>query len=86
MIKQTLYLIAAFLLGLATYFFIDTALTSFRWQVEGVTTCNLLGTTPEAWLSINPLKIAAQLSLEDVWTVLQITGATITFVIGRFVR
>ena len=86
MIKQILYLIAAFLLGLATYFFIDTALTTFRWQIKAVTISNLLGTTPEAWWSLNPLKIAAKLSLEDAWTVLQITGATITYVIGRWMR
>ena len=86
MIKQTLYLITAFLLGLATYAFIDAALTTYRWQIKAVTISNLLGTTPESWWAESPLKIAAKLSLEDVWTVLQITGATITFVIGRFVR
>ena len=84
--KQLLYLIAAFLLGLATYFFIDTALTTYRLQIKAVTICNLLNTPTETWWSINPLKIAAQLSLEDMWTVLQITGATITYVVGRWVR
>lgn len=86
MIKQILYIVAAFLLGLATYAFMDTALTTFRWQIKAVTISNLLNTTPEVWWSINPLKIAAKLSIEDMWTVLQITGATITYVVGRFVR
>ena len=56
--KQLLYLIAAFLLGLATYFFIDTALTTYRLQIKAVTICNLLNTPTETWWSINPLKIA----------------------------
>jgi hypothetical protein len=86
MIKQILYLVAAFLLGIATYAFIDTALTTFRWQIKAVTISNLLNTPTEAWWSVNPLKIALSLSLEDMWTVLQITGATVTYVVGRWVR
>lgn len=65
---------------------IDTALTSFRWQVKAVTIYNLLGGTIEPWWSESPITIAIDLSFQDAWWVIKLIGGMITWGAGRLVN